>query len=1070
MTKTKKITLGILAFLSVCCFIMSFGAVSAKAEITEASKFETEGTPWQYEETVARPTGKITYGGESKDASVALIFPDGRISEGKGDLITLNAEGVYTVEYSAIFNGNTIKEQDTFTVKKDLFYTSSNASSAKYYNYVYREHATEEYASERESVLESSVSGIYVSLVPGDEFRYSRVLNLQGLTAQDIIVKIVMAPERIGIKDVSDFTVTLTDAYDPANFITIKTSSNTVTPLVYTSACASNGQQFTGWEYNRNVKHVNNAYGTPMRFSFTGPCKVTESTTAFTTSKSHNDVKFGIDTIAKNAFSISMDYAELQAFNITSKHSGSTAMIVDFNDPEHFEKIWNGFTTGECFLSVKGGTYLGETFNFMITDLLGLGNLCDADGDRVEEIFSFEDRGTLDINVDSGVYDENDLPLAEVNKEYPVFTASTLNQYYGKINAEYTIYKGNETVVNNGEKFIPQEAGEYKLVYTVKDNFLTENQKTLKIVAVEKASAVKFSLEGLDAIAETEETETTGVAGKTVKLASAVNLSGGVADGILDINTTVELNGKSFEINDGTFFPTLSGDYTVTVTATDYIGNRFIKTYEIPVVSGDIPVYVEKPNLPKYFISGRSYTLPTVFAHNYTDGSGKAVATKIAYIDGEGIKKAIGKTIVPVSNAVKDTVDIIYYTDAINAANDFSGNLVFKNLPIVEVTSDISGRTAINYAGLLVSDGITVTPESSFTSLKTTKNSEVNFINALGTNGLTVRFQGVKGASGYSAFTITMTDSENASQKVKFYYITGDSSLTYFKINSLTSTEYKAAQAITEGDVLAIELNTTINAVKFDRNSSSYITIPTYFDGKEFDGFKSGKVYIDFGFEGVKGNSEIDIISIAGQRISNQTTDRIAPGISIDGEYLGYVEFGEYIRIPKATITDVVDPSVSGTVTVETPENADGTRRIAKGVDGSYLKDADVDRDYYVKAEKYGAYLVTFYAKDFSGNALNYQYYINVVDGENPTLIVKDPVTTGKVGQNITVAKPTVYDNLSDVSVTIFVWSPSGTVYELPEGKYTFNTGAKGVYRIMYVAKDEAKNYTIKVFNLTVTD
>lgn len=1080
MTKSKKNRfLRFATAVAVVCSAVSFSVLSLKASanydasIVNASAFETDGQAWKYEETVARPTGSLSYGGETKTADVKVIFPNGKESVGVGDAITLNVEGQYTVEYSATFGNDTIVETSTFVIAKDLFYVSGNESSARYYNYVYSEHVSEELSATRDSVKTSSVSGVYVSLKTGDVFEYSRVIDLNTLTREDDLFKIVIAPEEIGKKDVTDFYITLTDAYDPTNYITIKSTSITDTPIMYMSVAASNGQQLTGWQYSKPPSKYVGKNGAPMRYGMTGPCLMTEQTVTDGSNvwEKHNDYQFDINSIADNDFAISIDYATKEVFNTLSTNypnesnypSGKRpGVIADLDDPADFEKVWGGFTTGECYLSIKGGTYVGETFNFMITEINGIeGGLSNADATREEEIFRFDDRGTLDIDVAFGKY-ENSIPLAKVGVEYPLFSATSLNQYFGLLNATYEVKKGDTVVARNGEKFIPQETGEYTVVYTVEDYFKKQSTKSFTVAAVEATPEGNFELEG---------GATTGVAGNFVSLHEAVSRSGGAANGIFDVVMTVTEGEENFEVVDGKFFPTRAGEYTVTVTAVDYIGQSYGKTYTVVVEAGECPVYLSTPVLPKYFISGRTYVLPSMTAYDYTDGSGTAIKAKVAYVDGEGTKRALEGRITPVANALKDTLDIVYYTSDINAENGYATNLAFKDIPIITAVTESKGKYSIDYSKLFATSGAYVETTRDSTSIKTESDGSVEFINPLGASGLTMRFKGVQTASNFGAFVITMSDSQNPDQTIKLYYAPADEKTSTFTINSLTGTKYTASQSFFGENTFSLEYD-SVNGVKFDPMSSVYAAVKTYANGEAFQGFDSGKVYVSYGFEGVTGKAEVKLTQLAGQKITNQTVDRGDPVLSIDSEYLGYVGYGEQIRIPKAVFTDLVDPYVIGQVTVQTPEDANGKRRVVKTLDGLYLNAASTDREYYIEASMYGTYLITFSAKDFAGNEFEYAYYVNVVDTVAPVITLPENVVTeGKVNKTITLSKATVSDNVEgEIKLTVYVYSPSMVMYELKNGDYSFKTNKAGKYQIVYVAVDAAGNYALKTVTLTVTE
>lgn len=1076
MNKTnKKFLIKLLAITALACMVMMLitaivpaSVRASEVSIVGSSKFETDGVPWVYEEIVARPTGKLSYGDQEKDADVKVIFPDGSESVGKNDVIKLSLEGEYTVEYSATFGNELVSKSDTFVVEKDLFYVTGESSSAKYYNYEYDMHVTDEYTSKREEVVDSSVSGIYVSLASGDEFRYSRVIDLTKLTATDNLIKIVIAPNRIGIKDVSDFSITLTDAHNPTNFVTIMAYSRSETPMVYLSVAASNGQQQTGWQFSTNpVKHVNNNYGAPSRFSMTGPYAITEQEDG--DFKSHNDIKFDINGIADNDFSINFDYETKKVFNKTStnyakassypsNNESDIGLIADLDNPEDFSKLWGGFTTGECFLSIKGGTYLEESFNFMITEIAGIaGSLSNADDNRQKEIFEFEDRGSLDINVDLEKYSANALPNAQVGVEYPIFSASVINQYYGKLPVCYEVSKDGQVVAYNGEKFVPETAGDYTLTYTVSDYFKKTQSLSLKITAVEQTADIQFGLAGLDAILETSAIEEVGVAGKAVKLHTPANLSGGCANGILEFTTEVKYQGVEIDVVGGTFFPTVAGEYIVTVTAKDYIGQHSVQEYTVTVGAGDCAVYLEKPAIPKYFISGKTYKLPLINAYNFTDGSGNPVKAKIAYVDGEGVKKSYDGKITPVSTSHKNTLDVIYYTDSIYA----EGNVVYKDLPLIDINVTKDGVTSEDYSKLFVTDDMNVKMQGASVKMQAKSDASATFINAMGANELSIRFTTNAQKMDYKAISITFTDSEDDAQAVKFYYVLGDT--VKFKINSLDAiTSYKVAQF----DVVLIEYN-NVKGVRYDRSNEAFADIDTYLNGQPFKGFASGKVYITVEFEQVAGNAEIDITQIAGEKFNKKKE----PIFTLEGEYMGYVEFGGKIRIPKAIVTDLVEPYVESTVTVEMPELADGVVVYAKATDGTRLCNASTDKDYFVTATQYGRYVVTFIAITASGEEVEYGYYVNVVDTIAPEITLpKNTTVSGKVNNNIKLTMPTVKDNVdSKVSVEIYVYTPSMVMYKLEDGKTTFKTNKAGKYRVVYKATDSAGNYSTKTIELIVS-
>jgi len=1060
MNKLKKLFVSMLAVIALVCTMVSFSVFATETVTLVQSEADTKAVNWNYEWTVSKPTGLLKVGEDTQKADVIVVYPDGRTTTAKE--IKLDVEGIYTVKYTANIGGEAISYEEEVVVRQDLFHVSSKASSVDYTTYKYKDHATDpDKSSARESMINSEVEGLQVSLAAGDTFKFGRVIDVSELTKEDDLIKVVMAPNQIGTADVGSFDVVLTDAYDPTNYVTITTGANSIAPLVYVLSSASNGQQPTGWEFNRDVKHVGKN-GTPARYSFTGPCANTESTTAGATSATQNDERYGINTIADNDWSLSIDYATKQLHNTTSAHASATTMLVDLDDPTHFEKIWKGFTTGECFLSIKASGYIANTFNFIITEMYGVKNL---------ERYEFYDRGKLDINVDMGIYQADTLPTGKVGVEYPIFKASTLNQYFGTLNATYQVLSGKTVVCDNGEKFVPETAGTYKLVYTVKnyfyDNSLTleENvelgnantwSKNIIVKDAENYPELSFELDG-----KVEG----GVAGQYISLAEAINQTGGGS--VFNITKKVMLGEDEIEIKDNMFFPKKSGTYTVTITATDYIGEAGSISYDVVIGDGNSPVFVDSPTIPKYFISGYSYILPEIKAYDFTDGSGTPIDTEIYYVDGEGIKKAINREIIPVVNDNKSDVDIYYYAEK----EGLEPGILTKKVKVFNIMEN--GRL-VDFSKIFVSSEMEIAPDSAntnmvFKALSPTASAEM--VNPVGANVVSLRFMPNEGKVNFKSFVITLTDSLNENEQVKLIYIPNDITTSYFRVNDYNGAEYLCNQSFSAGHVFNPELKLAQNGVKFDSSSSTIAGFETYVNGEEFKGFSSNKVYITMGYEGAI-DAEIAIINIAGQRIYTvPTADRIGPAIAFEGEYKGYVLYGSEIRIPNAIVADVIDPNVSGKVTVELPADESGARKIAASVDGVYLNKADISREYKVKATAYGAYRVTFSGQDRFGNPLSETYIVNVVDIIAPTIsIPADAVREGKVGEKITLKPATAVDNVDgSVDVLTFVYSPSSTIYELNAGTPAFKTNQAGTYRVMYVARDAAGNIGIETYKLIVT-
>ncbi len=1050
MTKLKKAGIfTVIATLATCLVVslmLSFTAF-ATGELRLADGASSL-TGFAYGQTIEMPSGSLEFNGETKRATVSVIYPNGKVdSEG---VVTLDVEGVYTVEYKATFteSGQQVEKTltQTFTVRKNLYNMTSKDSSYSYGTYYYEEHnlgaGYQGNAEDAITMNESTVTGVQISLAMNDTLTYGKIIDLSGATKDDKIIQLAITPSEIGARDVNDFSIILTDAYDVNNFVTITVKAGAENSISYMFTSASS-QQPTGFNYNAKLNDdgSRNNSGSPLRVNLAGPYEGSRNYAL-----ANKDSQIGMTGIDKNQLSVSIDYATKSMYNTTSGHGANNQFTVDLDDPVIFSKLWGGFTTGECFLSIKGGTYSNSTFNFVITEIMG---------DVIDNDFVFTDRGELEIDVDTDKF--TTLPNGKVNVPYKVFDASCFNVYFGDlpVTAKVTNSQGAEVSIVNGA-FTPTEAGEYTITYTATDYFGETNTKELTITVAETVDGVTANYNGTYA--------TSGVAGVTATVAD-VTTSGG-SGGPIDVVATVKLGTEDVRVVDGTFFPEKVGTYKVTLTASDYIGQTAVLTYDYVVSAGTRPVFIERPTMPRYLISGVEYELPKVNAYDYTDGSGvaKIIAPKIAYVDSRGTNLALGGKISPVADEYKKTVDIIYYTDEPIKA-DY--NLVFENIPLV----DISGDEGYDLTKLLVGSGFTATPYVNFTKLEFNRDIEFDFVNAVGANGLEIRFTGSEAKTNYAHVAITLTDSENSDEQVKFYYSPYDTEVTLFRINSTTAVAYEAKQSLKTDDTLALVIDTSTKTVKFDRNSSLTPEIATYLNGKPFNGFTTNKVYVTIEVLGVTQDAEFSIRSIAGQALSYLTIDAASPIISIEGEYLGYRSIGDKVRIPKALITDAIDPSVKGTVTVTAPTSDGKVGAYVQSDEGLMLNKVPCDKDYYITVSKYGNYLVTFYAKDASGNELNYQYFIGVMDETAPQIKFsgKNP-TTGKVNKTVSLKKATATDDVDgDVEVEVYLETTTGLFYKLDASAPAFKPDRAGLYRVMYSATDLSGNIAFEIVEVTVS-
>ena len=103
-------------------------------------------------------------------------------------------------------------------------------------------------------------------------------------------------------------------------------------------------------------------------------------------------------------------------------------------------------------------------------------------------------------------------------------------------------------------------------------------------------------------------------------------------------------------------------------------------------------------------------------------------------------------------------------------------------------------------------------------------------------------------------------------------------------------------------------------------------------------------------------------------------------------------------------------------------------------------------------------------------NLMPYSYAIQVPDKIGPNVVLENKVTSGKVGQEVKLAKAIVNDNVSvesEIVILISISYPNGKIAQTMQDGFTPDKA--GVYTIYYYAKDAVGNATIVSYKVVVS-
>lgn len=1039
MKKTKtldKIILTVLCAVVVVCSVLFLRLQFQEGKAETELKIEGEiQSSYNIGDTFNIPSAVITFNGKEYDAENILFLPNGNATRTQS--YTFESEGQYRLEYRAVIDAKVVSEEKTFTVNGTSYSVGNGKSSA-----VFGTHPQH-----------STLNGLCVDLVKGDTFRYNKVIDLKEKTGSDRLLDLIIVPNTAGSEDARRLNITLTDVYDPANSVTIAlkkevSTSNARHDRSWVSAGADGVQPSIGLEPNANGKleyegrkyniQSNNNSGVPVNVSFTGQ-----------EYKNNEVVDFPIGT---EIYGISLDYStrKVYAWNERTK---AFFLVADLDEPLIFgDKLWNGFTTGEVFLSINADEYVNTKMSFVLQDI---------NGDNLQNnVFVGSAETTIEIE-NNGLAE---CPQAIVGKTYPVFKASAYNIYEGELPVTARVFFGYGTgaefevdIVNS--RFETRYEGEYTIEYSAKDKYNRKAVVTYVVQAVSSGTSLNVEL-----VEKPTDTFNVGDAVKVAKPNISTDYAKyGIECMIEAVLTSDESIRYAIDEKDLIFTPVYAGNYKIVYTITDFI-ETISTSYEQEIGKDGSAMFNGSVVAPKYFIKNSIVALENVYG--YVFDNGKPIDAVAEIVVEEYAQK---------QGAPDNTVQV---EDKYTVGNCQFVKVVYQ-LGEKKVTSDFIPVIDVNYGAALDMAKYFVVTEGSFDMAKDNESiafrtdagksldgkSYADFINVLLAGKFAFTFSPFE-ADGqilnhFAKFNVLLSDYKNPEVVLKFSYEKSDNK-TLFYVNDEKRAELNLTFDAAVGSFILNYNNTTATVTP---QVDTEIVITKDLSGKAFSGFESGRVNLTFGFDGVDGDCGIKVQKICNQQMSSRTFDLIEPLIDsnvVEGSYA----VGDKIIIKKTYAADVLDPALSFKMKVKAPDGS-----VVSADDGTVLDDTcDPMRDYTITIAQYGQYIVEYIVQDTNMNLMPYSYAIQVPDKIGPNVVLQNKVTSGKVGQEVKLAKAIVNDNVSvesEIVILISIYYPNGKIAQTMQDGFTPDKA--GVYTIYYYAKDAVGNATIVSYKVVVS-
>lgn len=968
--------------------------VNASCEVVLAQELKTK---YVAGETFQIPSAVLSYKGNEYNAEKwKIVYPSGRTMT--KDSVVLNEAGIYTLTYFKNLDGELLQSEKKLNVVSTV-YSVGESSTVSY--------GTDEKVS--------NVEGIKVSLANGDEFRYNVPINLTGKVKNDKILGFIALPATQGLADANEVYVKLTDAYDENNYVIVKTWH---TDLLYGNGAGnayqsakSSKQPFTGIQvtsssslmYNGEyyLKRVDGSTGYESNFSFTA--------------------KTGY---GKRNYSLSMNYAEKEVYGCAQYNSYGGDLIVDLDNSLFFTEFWDGFTTGECYLSVYAESYNTASFNFLITDILGedLSNTEYANSDVPE----------ITIEKEDNLY-------AIVGEPFKLFPATALDVYSGVLKYDVDVlYNGYANVACTDGYFIPKRVGRYTITYTAQGLYGAKCVESVTVQAFEQ-SLVSVDFGNLPTDIKT---------GKEVNfdLPKVTGTSGSYEMKLFAKNTQnsqivydLELKGNKYSLT--TLY---SGDYKL---CCEIIDSNGVSAFETPfeVEKGEYALKTQL-KLPNYFLKNASYNLGDVVCYKLSSGIPEEKSVEIYYVFDSGEETKLQGNVIKI--LANEQVKIRIYCES---------NLVEeRSVPVID--SGYGTYSAQMYKYFISEDNSLTFDDSDLSFdyagfIPSKENAEMTFLNDVLVQDFTLTFR--VSECNFKTLKIKL-DNGNESLLIKMTTNSANESILSFndKISILCTDSFEG------GGTYVLTYSNDSNSLMINNKVYSI-------SNEVFAGFENVLAKLSFELEEVdlQAQSKFLIYKINNQSICGELTDDyIAPELynHID---TGLKSINQLIVLSNIMPVDVLAISSSGKITVTDPNND-----YVVSEENITLVGVDVNNVYTIKLSSYGTYKIVVTFEDDLGNSDSRDFSITVKDLTGPTIKVDESAQYLSVNSKIVPRKYTVSDNIDkakDIKTYVNIIAPNSISYAYDSSK-GFKANLKGVYKVIIYAMDTSGNTTQTNYDVIV--
>ncbi len=1055
--KTLGLGLGAFAAAAFCCGV-GFALASPNTRVNAAQVEFGAGyvTPAAesnagYNKVGAQfvaSSNQIDVNGTKVFAEYAVVtYPDGSLR--KGDSMTFDQAGRYEITLYGKNGEESVQATSYLNVYESLYQFSNGQTTAAW--------KTADTITNGDK-MKTATAGIDVSLQSGDAFTFKKAVNLNEIADKEGMVDILTVYPQMelenGIVAADYFTVKVVDCYDPDNFLEFYTWKKAGMSYYYCGGGAAN-QELFGLEYYDNIK-VNMVVGNHSGRSHYGK--------RYTTSNIYGNVyKSSTNAVYQSGgIQVSLNVHTWEGF---IAGAGGGGFLTDFDSPVIYgENIFQGFTTGEVYVSIEGQNWNAPSLNMQITSVFGM------EGEALKEGM-VSDAQAPNILLNSKQTDGNGYVLSK-GEEFTLPTV-TVRDVNGSTRCDVAVYynyvdennRGTVAFVKDG-KFTPDKKGVYTAVYTATDGFGNVAQKTVPLRVGEK-KPFTYTERKLSALSACEE-NILPVLNDLQNLNDVASLQ----TSVYVIDPTGTRKAVALGEDGYSFIPEAIGQYKVEYVFED---NAYVRSFVYTVNSEDKGQVFFRDELavPAYFIKGAAYDLEEYVAYTASaNGLTGVNADLYVSVDGGEEKKVAdmrkfvateGETLTFTAQyGDKKSAPVTAKVVDVNYANEKDvneGRKVFESYFQGDYAQAITGEmkedkfSAYEYIQYEFAGGKAV--------------EQMTYITPVILDAFALEYTIPEGQAKYEEISVVIRKIGDSKEGYRFTLKEFSENAYTYEVTNLAGKLYSTKQVVGS---IASKHTLTYNHRMDMMDGEGYAVALDPIDGQITFAIET-KSSAPVG-ESYRINVEKICGSVFKKKLSksNDNLLSVVYDISVSSRNFG----GEY-ELPEFRICSPFYPVSAGNLTFTM--RADGN--VVKDVDGTSYENVTANRD--------GGYsfllsAITIYRADFTytakdGTSMRFNsagktYIVSALDSVAPTVTFEEgydeeTLVKVKLGTAYTAQAYTLEDNVTPVEElysAMMIANAHDKYVAWNQTSYVFTEA--GYYKVMVYCRDGAGNYVLRYYNV----